>query len=168
MRKNLKIAVVASVLLLVVGAFAIVYACSPVGSANIASESTDVQAANKLQFQKMHPFLKLEAFRRFVRNASATEISGTVVAEVKGMVVLSTETGQVRILVPKVWTLDKQIVNRLELFNGTFYGQDITMKVLKSEWQGSNFSINVMIGYEATSTSAHAYAVLPFNIVPNS
>jgi hypothetical protein len=67
-----------------------------------------------------------------------------------------------------MWTLDAQVVNREKLFNNTFRGQEITLEVLKGEWQGSNFSINIMIGYEATSADAHAYAVLPFNVVPNS
>jgi hypothetical protein len=166
MRRSLKIAVVATVLLLAVGAFAIVYACSPSGSASMATELTDNRKLDQLQ--KLHPWLKLDAFRRFVAHANATEVSGIVVAELRGMVILSTESGQVRVLVPKMWTLDAQVVNREKLFNNTFRGQEITLEVLKGEWQGSNFSINIMIGYEATSADAHAYAVLPFNVVPNS
>jgi hypothetical protein len=166
MRKNLKIVAVATVLLLTVGAFAIVYACSPNSSASATNELTETQRLNQLQ--NMRPGLRLEAFRRFVAHANATEISGTVVTELKGMLILSTDDGQVTVLVPKMWTLDGQIVNRLELFNTTFYGQDITLKVLKGEWQQSNFSINIMIAYEATGAEAHTYAVLPFNIVPNS
>jgi hypothetical protein len=166
MRKNVKIVAVATVFLLTVGAFAIVYACSPNGSASATSELTDAQKLNQLQ--NMRPGLRLEAFKRFLARANATEIKGTVMTELKGMLILSTDDGQVTVLVPKIWTLDGQIVNRLELFNTTFYGQDVTLKVLKGEWQLSNFSINIMIAYEATSAEAQAYAVLPFNIVPNS
>ncbi len=166
MRKNVKIVAVATVLLLTVGAFAIVYAFSPNGSASATSELTDAQKLNQLQ--NMRPGLGLEAFRRFLARANVTEVNGTVVTELKGMLILSTDNGQVTVLVPKIWTLDGQIVNRLELFNTTFYGQDITLKVLKGEWQLNNFSINIMIAYEAAGAEAHAYAVLPFNIVPNS
>lgn len=166
MRKNLKIVAVATVLLLTVGAFAIVYAYSPSSSVQATNELTDAQKLNQLQQMRLSP--RLEALRRFVANANATEISGTVVTEVNGMLILSTDNGHVTVLVPKMWTLDTQIVNRLELFNTTFYGQDITLKVLKGEWQQSNFSINIMIAYEAANAEAHAYAVLPFNIVPNS
>jgi hypothetical protein len=166
MRKNVKIVAVATVLLLTVGAFAIVYAYSPNGSASATRELTDIQKLNQLQ--NMRPGLRLEAFRRFLAHANATEINGTVVTELKGMLMLSTDNGQVTVLVPKIWTLNGQIVNRLELFNATLYGQDITVKVLKGEWQLSNFSINIMIGYEVTSAVDHAYAVLPLNIVPNS
>jgi hypothetical protein len=74
-------------------------------------------------------------------------------------------------LLPKDWTVDNEVVGRAALFNGTFtsQGQDVTVKVLESNvFSNANFSINVMMGYEAiNASSTHAYAVLPFNIQPN-
>jgi hypothetical protein len=107
-----------------------------------------------------------------LQNATLSTVQGTVVSEVKGMLILDTGSGQIRVLLPKEWTVDNEVVGRGSLFNGTFAssGQTVTMKVLESDmFSNTNFSINVMVGYEAiNATAAHAYAVLPFNIQPNS
>jgi RNase P/RNase MRP subunit p29 len=107
-----------------------------------------------------------------LQNATLSTVQGTVVSEVKGMLVLDTGSGEVRVLLPKDWTLDNEVVGRASLFNGTFAspGQTVTVKVLESDvFSNANFSINIMIGYEAiNATATHAYAVLPFNIQPNS
>jgi hypothetical protein len=88
------------------------------------------------------------------------------------MLILDTGSGQVRVLLPREWTLDNEAVGRAELFNGTFVsaGQSVTVKVLENDvFSNANFSINVMLGYEAiNATNAQAYAVLPFNIQPTS
>lgn len=61
---------------------------------------------------------------------------------------------------------------RATLFDGTFVGPDenVVVRVLESDvFSNANFSINVMIGYEAVNaTGTYAYAVLPFNIQPAS
>jgi len=107
----------------------------------------------------------------FLQNATLSTVSGTVVSTVQGMLVLDTGSGQVRVLLPKDWTVDNEVVGRAALFNGTFasQGQSVTVKVLESNvFSNANFSINVMMGYEAiNASSTHAYAVLPFNIQPN-
>jgi hypothetical protein len=75
-------------------------------------------------------------------------------------------------LLPAEWTVGTEVVNRNTLFNGTFAssGQSVTITVLESSvFSNANFSINEMLGYEAiNATNAQAYAVLPFNIQPNS
>jgi len=87
------------------------------------------------------------------------------------MLVLSTESGQVRVLLPKMWSYNNQLLNRTELINSNFVGagQTVTFKVLKGEWDKNGFSLNIMIAYEAVnSANAQAVAVLPFNIEANS
>jgi hypothetical protein len=109
---------------------------------------------------------------RFLENATLSTVQGTVVSEVKGILILNTDAGQVRILLPKGWTVGNEVMGRAALFNGTFAGsgQNVTVKVLESKvFSNANFSLNVMMGYEAiNATGTHAYAVLPFNIQPHS
>jgi hypothetical protein len=109
---------------------------------------------------------------QLLQNATLSTVNGTVVSEVKGMLVLDTGSGQVRVLLPKGWTVGSEVVGRASLFNGTFAsaGQNVAVSVLESEvFSNANFSINVMLGYEAiNATGTHAYAVLPFNIQPSS
>ncbi len=115
---------------------------------------------------------KPELFKRLMANATLVEINGTVVALVNDMLVLDTEEGHVRIHLPKVWTVNYEVMQREELFNGTFssVGQSVTVKALKTVlFEGDGFSVTVMMGYEIINAdSAHAYAVLPFNIEAES
>jgi hypothetical protein len=95
-----------------------------------------------------------------------------VVSESKGILVLDTGSSQVRILLPRDWIVENQVVGRATLFDGTFAGPDesVVVRVLESDvFSNANFSINAMIGYEAVNaTGTHAYAVPPFNIQPAS
>jgi hypothetical protein len=192
MRKSLKIAAVAAVLFIALGAIAYVYACSQNGATANANRQ-------RLGFQNMQAFFQSNNFtlpgnatiprgymprmppmrsnglyltEGFLQNATLSNVTGTVVTEVKGMLVLDTSSGQVRILLPKDWTVGNETVNRVTLFNGTFasQGQSVTITVLESTvFSNASFSINEMIGYEAiNATGAQAYAVLPFNIEPAS
>jgi len=192
MRKSLKIVAVAAVLFVALGAAAFVYACSQNGAnANTHEQQVGVQGIQT--FLQSHnitlpdnatipwgynmrkpkvgangPYLTEE----FLQNATISNVTGTVVLEVKRMLVLDTSSGQVRILLPKDWIVGNETMNRVTLFNGTFtsQGQSITITVLESNvFANANFSINEMIGYEAiNATGTHAYAVLPFNIQPAS
>jgi hypothetical protein len=192
MRKSLKIAAVAAVLFIALGAVAYVYACSQNGA-------TANDNRQRLGFQNMQTFFQSNNFtlsgnatipwgymprmpsmrsnglyltEGFLQNATLSNVTGTVVTEVKGMLVLDTSSGQVRILLPEDWTVGNETVNRVTLFNGTFasQGQSVTITVLESNvFSNANFSINEMIGYEAiNATGTQAYAVLPFNIQPAS
>jgi hypothetical protein len=169
MNKGLKIAVVTAVLLLALGCFAFVYASS---QSNLLTTDNGLATNPQIrQFIKTHPGVALGAFGRFINHAQLTEVTGTVVSELKGMLVLSTTSDQVRVLLPKMWSYNGQLLNRTELVNDAFTGtgQTVTFKVLKGEWDRNGFSLNIMIGYEAANAAnAHAYAVLPFNIEAGS
>jgi hypothetical protein len=105
-------------------------------------------------------------------NSTPATAEGTVVAQTGDILVLSTNSGQVRVMIPKDWTVSSEVVSRADLFNGTFasQGQNVTLSVLKSEmFSNTSFSINSMLAYQATNASGTvAYAVLPFNIQPAS
>jgi hypothetical protein len=192
LRKSLKIATVAAVVFLALGAAAFVYACSQNGATANANEqqmgmqnmqtffwSNNVTLPNNVTMPWGHmrrmPQMQTNGLpwtERLLQNATLSTVNGTVVSEVKGMLVLDTGTGQVRVLLPKDWTVGNEVVDRATLFNSTFAsaGQSVTVKVLESDvFNNANFSINVMMGYEViNATGTHAYAVLPFNIQPHS
>jgi hypothetical protein len=192
MKKSMKIAAVAAVLFLALGAVVLVYA----GSQNSLKANDDEQ--NLISMQKMQAFFRsdnvtlpsnftmrchmrrmpqiqassLGWIKGFLENATLSTVQGTVVSEFKGMLILNTGSSQIRVLLPKDWSVSNEVVDRVKLFNGTFAssGQNVTVKVLESDvFNNVNFSINVMMGYEAiNATGTHAYAVLPFNIQPHS
>jgi len=169
MNKSLKIAAVVVVLLLALGCFSFVYASSQTSSDTANNEVVADQQVG--QFIRQHPRVGLRAFANFLNHANLSEVTGTVVSEFQGMLVLSTDLGQVRVLLPKMWSYNNQLLNRTELISNTFAGtgQIITVKVLKGEWVKDDFSLNMMIGYEAVNAAdAHAYAVLPFNVEASS
>lgn len=184
MRKSLKIAAVAAVVLLALGAAVLVYANSNSSNASDDEQQTGIQ--NMETFLESHNYTMpncmkrmghmrgngLQWFERLSENATLSTVQGTVISVVRGMLILDTGAGQVRVLLPKEWSVNHEVIGRAELFNGTFAdpGQNVTVKVLESDvFSNANFSINIMIGYEAiNATGTHAYAVLPFNIQPNS
>jgi hypothetical protein len=191
MRKSLKIAAVAAVLFVAMATVAFVYACSQNGTIANANEQqagiqniqaflgSNVTLPDNITIPWGHmtrmPQMRangLQPIEALLQNATLSTVQGTVVSEFRGMLILDTGSGQVRVLLPKAWTLGNEVVGRVTLFNGTFAnpGQNVTVKVLESNvLSNANFSINEMLGYEAiNATNTHAYAVLPFNIQPAS
>jgi hypothetical protein len=185
MRKSLKIAAVAVVLLLALGAVVFVYA----GSQGVFNASGDEQL---MSMQNTWAFYgsdnvtmpchggRMQRMQEngiqwnptFLENATLSTVQGSVVSESNGILILYTGSGEVRVLLPKGWSVDNEVVGRATLFNNTFAssGESVTIKVLESDvFSNASFSINVMLGYEAiNATGTHAYAVLPFNIQPAS
>jgi hypothetical protein len=183
-RKSLKIAAITAIVLLALSAIVFVYANTHNGN----NASDDQQQTN---LQNMQPFTsnitnmspaqlkelqtlcnRPQFFKRLLQNATLSTIQGTVALEFKGMLLLDTSSGRTTVLLPKEWSVGSEVIGRADLFNSTFAssGSNVTVKVLKSDvFDDANFTLNVMIGYEAiNATGTHAYAVLPFNIVPNS
>lgn len=183
MRKSLKIIAVAAVMFLALGAAVLVYAGSQNGFKAIDDEqqmstqtffnSNTTMLRGNIRHRVQMPVNGLKWAKRLLQNnATVSTVQGRMVSESKGILVLDTGSSQVRILLPKDWIVENQVVVRATLFNGTFAGPDesVVVKVLESDvFSNANFSINVMIGYEAVNaTGTHAYAVLPFNIQPAS
>ena len=188
MRKSLKIVSAAAVVFLALGAVVFVYASSQnsltanaderqMGMMNFFEWNNCTLPDNVTMYGHMRRMPHMQAngfqwFNRLSENTTISTVQGTVVSEYRGTLILDTGSGQTRILLPKAWSLDNEIVGRASLFNGTFAstGQSVTIKVLESDvFSNTSFSINVMMGYEAiNATGTHAYAVLPFNIQPSS
>lgn len=192
MRKSVKIVTVAAVLFIAVGAIVLVYA----NAQNALNANGDQQTT----MQNMQTFFEsnnqtfcgwdnrtmrghmrgmpqmqangLQSITSFFENGTLSTVQGSVVSEFRGMLILDTGSGELRVLLPQAWSVDNEVVGRVTLFNGTFAspGQTVTIKVLENNvFNNANFSINMMLAYEAiNATSTHAYAVLPFNIQPAS
>jgi len=181
----LKIASIAAVLFLVLGAVVFVYASSQ-NSLNASGDEQQTYIQNVQTYCRWNNDTTLGHMRNMPRmqandlqwvttlfqNATTSTVQGTVVSQLKGILILDTGSGQIRVLVPKEWSINNEVVSRASLFNGTFAspGQTVTVKVLKSDIvSNANLSINLMLGYEAINAAAtQAYAVLPFNIQPAS
>ncbi|HVO37021.1 MAG TPA: hypothetical protein VMT01_02500 [Candidatus Acidoferrum sp.] len=193
MRRSLKIAAAATVLLLALGTIIFVYANAQNNAiANAEREqtiqqymqtydgsnnSTNCEPEDGAMMGHMNRMGHMEKngfqwSEQFLENATLSTVQGTIVSQVRGILILNTDAGQVRIMLPRQWTLGNEVVSRATLFNGTFAsaGQNVTIKVIESTtFSNANFSLNVMIGYEAiNATDTHACAVLPFNITPSS
>jgi hypothetical protein len=178
MRKSLKIVAAVTMLFAAFGVIVLAYATSQNASASYNGQNTSYTVDDGTNVQQYcghvgmdgaHPWAK-----RFLENATITTINGTVVSEFKGMLILNTGSGEVRILMPQYWSVNSEVVGRSKLLNSTYSfsgpGENITATVLESRlFSNASFSIGVMVGYEITNaTGTNAYAVLPFNIVPNS
>ena len=163
MKQSLKIATLAAVLIVALGSFAFFLASAQVNNVSANDEiATNPQIS---QFLQNHP--RAAALGRFLNHATLSDVTGTVVSESNGKLILSTDSGQVRVLLPKTWSYDNQQLSRTELVNGDFAqaGQTVTFKALEGQWTLNGFNIKIIIAYEAiNSANTHAYAVLPFNI----
>lgn len=175
MKKSLKIASIIGLALLLLGATVLVYGTmqttnatkGPPDNRPPANRPPENRPPSVLPDEE-HLGFSLDQLKFFLNHATAVQINGSIVALVKGMLVVNTMEGHVTVLLPENWTVDNMVVSRETLFNGTFsgVGQNVTVKALKSiVFEHDNFSINIMVGYEIINAKGiHAYALLPFNI----
>jgi hypothetical protein len=179
MRKSVKMAAAVTALFLAFGAVVLAYANSRNALTSSNGQNSQTYTANSAPqtqskntqsvIDKDHPWMK-----KFLENATVTTVNGTVVSEFKGMLILDTGSSEVRILMPRYWSVGSEVVGRWRLFNSTYSfsgpGQNVTVKALVSEiFENKSFSINVMVAYEITNAiGTTAYTVLPFNIVSSS
>lgn len=170
MKKRLKIAMILALLVLTLSASFLIY--GSMQTTNIANGNPENRPPYNhpvviLPQEKLLGLTKGE-IKAFLNHATAVAINGSVVALVKGMLIVNTADVHVTILIPGNWTVDNMVINREILFNGTFsgVGQNITVKALKGVlFTHDNFSINIMMGYEIiNSKGIPAFALLPFNI----
>ena len=179
MRKSVKLAAAVTVLFLAFGAVVLVYATSQTASTASNTQSPATYTANngtQAQLQNLQSIIDKDRSwtKKFLENATVTTVNGTVDSLFKGMLILDAGSSEVRVLMPKYWSISTEVVARWKLFNSTYSfsapGQSVSIKALESEvFENPSFSINVIIGYQITNaTGTTAYAVLPFNIVPSS
>ena len=94
----------------------------------------------------------------FLQNATVASVSGTVVTETRGLLLLDTTSGQVSIQIPNEWNIGSQVVGGYALFNGTFAssGQTITIQVIESNiFSNTNFNLNEMVRLPSNQLNRH-------------
>lgn len=103
-----------------------------------------------------------------IKNSEPVTVDGTVVGLIRHMLVLDVGDGQVRVLLPPVWSVGMEIVRAKDLFDNGFLvqGENVTVKALKTSLVAEeDYDAYLLFGYEITNaTVVHAFAVLPFNI----
>jgi hypothetical protein len=84
------------------------------------------------------------------------------------MLILDTNDGQKRIVLPEEWTVGTDVITRERLSENNYLdqGENVTVKALRTNlFKKTSFNICLLIGYEIVDDSGdHAYAALPVNI----
>jgi len=126
-----------------------------------------------------HPWIRQRCYWRnefhhrkhwywIIKNSGPVTVDGTVVGLTRHMLILDVGDGQVRMLLPPVWSVGMEIVRAKDLFDNGFLvqGENVTVKALKTPLVAEeNYGAYLLFGYEITNaTDTHAFAVLPFNI----
>ncbi len=139
---------------------------APVGSWSLA-QTTEPQV---VQQQSNEPGPRAQLLKWLIAHSTPVEVNGEAVALVRNMLIVQVGEDQVRVLMPRGWTVDGNVIGAGRLFNGTYmsFGDDVTVKALKTvlKTDDEGFNIYTLIGYEIidNENGAHAYAILPFNI----
>lgn len=160
MKSKLKVLAVALVTVAV--ASALLY--MPLTNA-LQSEVPDVEGTYA---HRCKPWLKARRSWWFLNHSEPVEVEGAAVTLLRGMPVVNTAEGQIRIHLSREWIVDEEPMMREELFESGYLsvGENITVKTLRGNMiDKEGLCIYLLLGYEIIDeTGAHAYAVLPFNI----
>jgi len=154
--------VLAVALVTVAVASALLY--MPLTSA-LQPEVPDVEGTHA---QRYKPRLRARLGWRFFNHSEPVEVEGAAITLLKGMLVVNTAEGQIRIHLPQEWIVDEELMMRRELFENGYLsvGENITVKALSGNViDKEGLRIYLLLGYEIIDeSSVHAYAALPFNI----
>ena len=136
----------------------------PYGIANMMSEHSWI----KQECSWRNDFHCKKRWNWISSNSETVTIDGTVVGLVRNRLALDVEDGQIRVLLPPVWSVDMGIIRVKALLDNGFLvqGENVTVKALKTSLIAEeDYSVYILFGYELiNSTDSHAFAVLPFNI----
>jgi len=158
---------------LVIVAVASVFLYAPLTNAfqPNGDQESDVEILNDMNFEarcRCKPRVKARRGWWFLNHSEPTEVDGAAVALFKNMLILDTSEGQIRIHLPRAWTVDGQVTMREELFESSYLseGETITVKALRADViNKEGLCVYLLLGYEIINKSTvHAYAILPFNI----
>jgi len=158
---------------LVIVAVASVFLYAPLTNAlqPNGDQESDVEILNDMNFEvhcRCKPPLKAWRVWWFLNHSEPTEVNGTAVALFKNMLIIDTGEGQIRIHLPRAWTVDGEVMMREELFESSYLseGENITAKALRADViDKQGLCVYLLLGYEIINQSTlHAYAILPFNI----
>jgi hypothetical protein len=76
------------------------------------------------------------------------------------------EASTVFVLVPPLWVVEGEILNRTDMFDGSLLSIEatVTMETLKVDYTKDSYEITVYIAYEISGDGVDAKALLPLNI----
>ncbi len=125
MKSKLKVLIVALVTVAV--ASALLY--MPLTNA-LQPEVPDVEGTHA---HRCKPWLKTRLRWWFLNHSEPVEIEGAGVTLLRGMLVVNTAEGQIRIHLPQEWIVDEELMMREELFGNGYLsvGENITVKALR-------------------------------------
>jgi hypothetical protein len=109
-----------------------------------------------------HPLL-----RYILKNGEYAQLTGTVVVQKGSIIMLSIEEAStVFVLVPPLWVVEGEILNRTDMFDGSLLSIEatVTMETLKVDYTKDSYEITVYIAYEISGDGVDAKALLPLNI----
>ena len=108
-----------------------------------------------------HPLL-----RYILKNGEYAQLSGTVVVQKGPILVLATGEDTVNVILPPLWLVGGEVLNRTDLFDGDplGIGSAITIETLKANYTKESYEITAYFAYGISGDSVEAKALLPFNI----
>jgi hypothetical protein len=112
-----------------------------------------------------HPLL-----RYILKNGEYAQLTGTVVAQKGPVLVLYNGDATVNVIVPPLWLVGGEILNRTDVFDGDPFGigSTITIDTLKANYNKETYKITVYFAYGISGDGVEAKALLPFNIEATS
>jgi len=158
---------------IVIVAVASVFLYAPLTNAlqSNGNQESDVEILNDMNFEarcRCKPRPRIRRGWWFLNHSEPTELDGTAVVLFKNMLIVDTAEGQIRIHLPRAWTVDGEIMMREELFESGYLseGETITVKALRADViDKQGLCVYLLLGYEIINESTvHAHAILPFNI----
>jgi hypothetical protein len=169
MKSKLKILVITIVIVAVASVF--LYAPLTNAFQPNGNQESGVEILNDMNFEtrcRCRPRVKARRGWWFLNHSEPTEVDGAAVALFKNMLIIDTSEGQIRIHLPRAWTVDGEVTMREELFESGYLseGETITVKALRADViDKQGLCVYLLLGYEIINESTvHAYAILPFNI----
>ena len=102
----------------------------------------------------------------FLKNAEATEVEGTVVALVQRKLIINMGEEQIRVIMPRQWAVNDEVLTLKALFDNLLEGQVVTVKVLEANViTKEGLRIYILVGYElSTDSGDKAITCLGVNI----
>jgi hypothetical protein len=161
MEKNTKLIAGLMIAILAVSALAI---APTVFAEDIDTESpVDAQRFGGWRHRRKvrHPLL-----RYILKNGEYAQLSGTVVVQKGPILVLATGEDTVNVILPPLWLVGGEALNRTDLFDGDplGIGSTITIETLKANYTKETYEITAYFAYGISGDGVEAKALLPFNI----
>jgi hypothetical protein len=165
MEKNTKL--IAGLMIAILAASAL--AIAPTVFADDVDPETDVDAQKfsgwRHKRRAKHPLL-----RYILKNGEYAQLTGTIVAQKGPVLVLSTEDATVNVILPPLWLVGGEVLNKTDMFDGDPFGigSTVTMDTLKANFTKESYEITAYFAYGISGDGVEAKALLPFNIEATS